>query len=745
MFHLDHGNVIPINALSSCSKDYRVIEIDSPAAPVLDSYIQVVPELSTDVPKLCIQLFEHLSAFQPGSASWPAKRLELPHGRRTQALLAILAMASPDLVHRTELAELLWSQRGRLQAGASLRQSIYALVRFLGAIDPSLLRVERTHLSLNTALISIDVAQLEASSGPRPQGLSVYRGTLLENLIGLDPAFDRWRAKHFARLTKMARDRADDALAIAINDLGLSRRHSRSGAVSKDAGPVVAAAERLLQIDPAHETAWHALIQAHINRRDRAAAVATFERCQHAMAKTARLSPSVETVDLVDSIRASPISDLFPAKTITTSSEIRRRIEGSRLCIGVMPFRHLGSTKQDWLSLGLTEEITAALARISWLTCIAPAGAAPAEAAGLSAFARSAEAGVESLLDFELEGTVQRSGEQVRITARLLDMHAGREIVWARRFDREGADTLPLQDEITAGIVAQLEPELLMLEGGRAQKRAHRRKSATSIVEPGGHSVGDDIATNESLLRAIPSIYRLEAGAFGAAGELLADAVATEPNSAAAHAWFGYWHLFQVGQGWSFDPKNDTKLGGDLAQRAVALDVGNARALTIAGHICGFLRRQPEEALALHDRALSLNPHLALAWCFSGLSLSYLGRHQEAIFRADTARRLAPLDPHAFFFEMAAGMPYLLLGQYERTVENSMRSLALNTAFSSTYKGLLSALGHLGRIGDAEHIRERLLVLEPGFTVAAAIARSPMQVAADLEHYAEGLRRGGLA
>ena len=247
------------------------------------------------------------------------------------------------------------------------------------------------------------------------------------------------------------------------------------------------------------------------------------------------------------------------------------------------------------------------------------------------------------------------------------------------------------------------------------------------------------------MLRAIPSIYRLEAGAFQAAGDLLADAASMEPNLAAAHAWFGYWHLFQVGQGWSVDPERDARVGADLADRAVNLDAGNARALTIAGHICGFLRRQPDEALALHDRALSLNPHLALAWCYSGLALTYLGRHEEAIFRADTARRLAPLDPHAFFFEMAAGMPYLLLGQHERTVENSMRSLALNPAFSSTYKGLLSALGHLGRTSDAARTRERLLLLEPGFNVEAAIARSPLKVPADLKHYAEGPQRGGLA
>lgn len=473
-------------------------EIDSPTTSAFGSRILVLPGLTPDAPKLRLQLFEQLSAFQPESASCPARPLALPHGKKTQALLAILAVASPNLVRRAELAELLWSQRGRVQASASLRQSIHALVRFLRAIDPSLLRVERTHLSLNEALISIDVAEMEASSGTRPHGLSLYRGTLLENLMGLDPAFDRWRAKHCARLAILARDKAHDALATAMDELELSTKHRARGTISDYAGPVIAAAERLLQIDPAHEGAWHALVQAQIDRGDRAAAVTTFERCRHAMAKTARLSPSLETMELVDSIRVSSRNDLLLAKDVATSGGPKRRIEGSRLCIGVMPFRHLGSTKQDELSLGLTEEITAALARVNWLTCIAPAAVS-----GLSALVKLDEASAERLLDFELEGTVQRSGARVRVTARLLDLDAGREIVWARRFDREGADTLLFQDEITAGIVAQLEPELLMLEGGRAQKRARRRESAMNGAEPGDRSTG------ESLLRAIPSIYRL--------------------------------------------------------------------------------------------------------------------------------------------------------------------------------------------------------------------------------------------
>ena len=92
-----------------------------------------------------------------------------------------------------------------------------------------------------------------------------------------------------------------------------------------------------------------------------------------------------------------------------------------------------------------------------------------------------------------------------------------------------------------------------------------------------------------------------------------------DPSSSVAHGWLAYWDLLYVGQGWASDPAASTAEAASLAERAVMLDPGDARALTLAGHVRGFLARRPEEANALHDRAIKLNPNLALAWCFSGL------------------------------------------------------------------------------------------------------------------------------
>jgi tetratricopeptide (TPR) repeat protein len=300
-------------------------------------------------------------------------------------------------------------------------------------------------------------------------------------------------------------------------------------------------------------------------------------------------------------------------------------------------------------------------------------------------------------------------------------------VIWARRFDRELDDILMLQGELAAEVAAQIDPELLLREG--------ERRIASEPGEPTAFDL---------TLRAIPAIYRLEPAGFHLAGELLAAAASIEPGNAAALAWWAYWHLFLVGQAWAKDAGRATLRAGELAERAVTLDPGDARALTLVGHVRGFLHKRAEEACALHERALSLNPNLPLAWCFSGLTHCYLGRHEMAIEQIARAQHLSPHDPHAFFFDMALMMPHFLRGEFDQALALGRRAVELNPGFSSTYKGYLATLGQLGHDQEARRILARLHGLEPGFSVRNAIERSPMTRRCDLKLYADGLRRAGL-
>lgn len=649
------------------------------------------------------------------AAEDPNGRNLLPRTRKTRAILAVLALAAPRPVLRQHLTGLLWSQREKEQARASLRQSVHELQATLGSACGHMLVAERHHLALRDAGLWHDVQVVTEGKISQPETLDLFRTPLLEDLAGLDPAFDRWLEQERLRLSRIARTVGESMLDIQRGTPG-----------------ELAIAERLLAIDPAHEAAWRAKIQVHIERNDRAAALGAYERYRAVVAGIAQgdLSPEIE--GLVAWLRSTRHAQQPPAVPDTPPEPLPRSsppgfARGVPRCtirLGVMPLRSIdpgaGGTP---LTAGLAEEITTALARYRWIACVA--GTSIAALTG--PLRQGVQLWEQLQLDLLLDGTIQRSGHRVRVTMRLLDMRAGGQVAWARRFDRELGDVLTVQEDIAAEIAAQLEPELLVREGERI--------ASLQLAQP---------SAEELIRQAVPIIYRLESGRFRAAGHLLETALTIDPASGPAHTWYAYWHMLLVGQGWAEDPETSTRRAVELAEQAVMLDPGDARALTIAGHARGFLGKRAAEAATLHERAIALNPNLALAWCFSGLACCYLGQHDEAARRMQQACRLSPWDPHSFFFEMALIMPHLLRGEYETASEAGRRAIDLNPGFSSSYKGYLATLGHLGRSREASAVLVRLLALEPGFTVTSAIERSPMTCPGDVMRYAEGLRLAGL-
>jgi TolB-like protein len=393
--------------------------------------------------------------------------------------------------------------------------------------------------------------------------------------------------------------------------------------------------------------------------------------------------------------------------------------------VGVLPLQLVGTTEQEaHLSAGLADEITSALARFRWMFLVSSSSLARYATQTRDETAIRRAFGI----DFLLDGTIQRVGERLRVALRLLDLRAGNQVVWSRRFDRETNDLLTLQDDIAAEVVAQIDPEILLIEAQRISARPSHDATAYDLV-----------------LRAIPLISRLEKPLFMEAGELLRQAVRQEPEYAAAHAWFAYWHMFLVGQSWTLDKAGTMAEAGRLAERAIMLDPQDAKALTIAGHVRAFLHHRLREALALHERALTLNPNLAMAWNLSGAAYVYLGDLEEAERRIARYKKLSPLDPSAFFFDTARILLALLKHDFEGALATGREVSEMNPAFSAACKPYLAALGHLGAGDEAIMVRARLLAIEPNFTIANFIEASPFQRTEDRELFVQGLRLAGIA
>ncbi len=624
-----------------------------------------------------------MEAWGPGAAP------VLPRGRKAQALLAYLSMAAGP-VPRQELALMLWSRAGPEQARGSLRQALLDMHAALARIPgPPMLVAGRETVTLLPETRWIDAEQVLAADAAQPAALDLLGAPFLAGLDGLDPAFDRWLAQRREALRTAGIELARLLFARTPDDV---------------------AARRLLALDPADEAATAVLMAAR-------AQAGQVEEARHALrGLRAALAPLNRAPLPATEALMLPV-EIAPRRAPPAPAPAPRR--GARL--GVLPLQP--GPEAGWLAEALAESLTAALSRFRWIFVADSQSLALAvRREGSDPFAVARGQG----LDLVLSGHVQLVAGRVRVALRLTDLRPPQSVVWVDRLDRPADSIGGFEEEIAAAVVARVDPALLLLEAQRVVAAAPAAASAY-----------------ECLLRAIPGLSVPDRAGFEAAGRLLEQAYALDPGFAAAYAWHGVWHIFLIGQGWAADPAQSMRRAETLARRAITLDPSDAQALTICGHIRAYMHHRPEEGAALHDRALALNPNLAMAWALSGLCECYAGRHEEALRRTERYKALAPLHPFGFFFDAAALVPLMLLRRHAECALAARAVCALNPAFSFPLRPWLASLGHLGDTEQAALVRGRLLALEPGLTIADAMRRAPLRPA-DAAHYAEGLRRAGL-
>ena len=175
--------------------------------------------------------------------------------------------------------------------------------------------------------------------------------------------------------------------------------------------------------------------------------------------------------------------------------------------IAVLPFANMsGDPKQEFLCDGMTEGIITALSRVPRLFVIARSSTYTYKGKPVKVKQVSEELGVR----YVLEGSVQRSGDRVRITAQLIDALTGNHL-WAKRYDRDLKDIFALQDEITINILTNVQVKLTYGgDASRAEKFAekyYRGKQGLDcylkLIEANGYNERWNIEDNNLARRMI--------------------------------------------------------------------------------------------------------------------------------------------------------------------------------------------------------------------------------------------------
>jgi tetratricopeptide (TPR) repeat protein len=392
-----------------------------------------------------------------------------------------------------------------------------------------------------------------------------------------------------------------------------------------------------------------------------------------------------------------------------------------RLRIAVSSFAAGAAEKNENLAFSLGHEMAAALGRFRRFDVIAamsPNPAAPICLIREHQFRRMD-------LDYLVDLTVSENGQGSEINVRLLDLRGNARPIWSKRLDPTNCGAREIDELVATQIVDRIDPTVTFIEGELKLRDRH--------------------GTAGFLRRALPLMFSSEREKFQQAGQLIRLALQIDPDDGEIAAWAARWQYFNITLGYCPHSQQEFVKARDLALRAMQLNPDNAQALGLYAHYCAFVEKEFDTALRYFDRALHLNPSSAFIWGLSGPTYCYIGEPRTALQRLDHYRELAPFDPYMASFDFLYMIAYLFNEDYERAAMVGQAGVGVFPNFVNGYKPLIAALGHLGRRDEAGLYLDKLLTLEPGFTIERFAEVYPIKKAADRRRYTDGLRVAGVA
>lgn len=389
----------------------------------------------------------------------------------------------------------------------------------------------------------------------------------------------------------------------------------------------------------------------------------------------------------------------------------------TRPSIAVLPFDNLsGEPDKEFFAEGLAEDIATALARLRWLFVIARSSTFVYRGRSVDIREAARELGVRYIL----VGSVRVAGDRLRVTGHLVDAATGAQI-WAERYDRELNDIFAVQDDITARVVAAVEPHLYSEESRRAGKV-------------------DSIDAWALVVRALDLIHRVDRARNEEACALLRRAMTLEPGYARPHALLA-WALWWAGLcDWVFRPAAFAEADAH-AREALTLDPSDPWARMVAG-LSHSSARQHASGIDELSVALAINPSFALGHSIYGWVLLRAGRFEEALVETAEALRLSPLDSFSGIYTSTHGLALLAARRFADALPFLRTSVAAFTGYSGHYNTMISCCGHLGLRDEAqEFIRVRSRI-EPPLRVSTL--RENLAGFAHCDIFIEGLVKAGV-
>jgi adenylate cyclase len=373
--------------------------------------------------------------------------------------------------------------------------------------------------------------------------------------------------------------------------------------------------------------------------------------------------------------------------------------------IAVLPFQNMsGDPEQEYFADGMVEEIITALSRIKWLFVIARNSSFTYKGKPVDVKQVGRELGVR----YVLEGSVRKGGNQVRITAQLIDAANGAHL-WAGRFNGSLDNVFELQDKVALSVAGVIGPTVRAAEMRRSSDRPTNDVTAYDLYLRAAAPIQSGGQEKERYLQAL---------------RLLGQAIERDPHYGTALALAAFCHMALHVAGWSDDAGADRREGIDLARRALRVAGSDPEVLGLVARVLGYFGEDLAAAIALIDRALELNPGLAGGWQWSGWLRLWAGQPDVGIGHFETSMRLNPLQGRADLY-LGIGMGHFFAQRFEDAAVALLWSLQEGPNWVPTYRFLASCYAHLERFDEARETVTRLRTLTTEVVPSAAHWRNP--------------------
>jgi len=353
--------------------------------------------------------------------------------------------------------------------------------------------------------------------------------------------------------------------------------------------------------------------------------------------------------------------------------------------IAVLPFENLSHDQENaYLADGIQEEILTRLAKISELKVISRTSASKFRSSPDNLREIADKLGVANIL----EGSVQKSANQLRVNVQLLNAAADAHL-WADTYDRKLTDVFVIESEIAEAIADKLQAKLTGQEKDAISSHPTESSEAHQLYLKGRYfwnkRTADGLKTSISYFNQAIE----KDPAYGPAYAGLADAYAVLPNYSQTPGKEAY-------------PRAEA-----AAMKALEIDDNLAEAHISLANV-RMWHRWGNGAEEEFKKGLQLNPNYSTGHQWYSIYLAVAGRLTEAITEMEKAREL---DPFSIIINVELGCPYLYSKQYDRAIEYFQKGLEMDSDFPFAHFALAEAYDQTGRYEQALAEHEKALEL----------------------------------